>query len=68
MPTRRAFLAAMIPAVAVFGMFWRWLDFEELEALCVHADPDRAIAVFRLKITFPGIRRFEDMPVGVDHC
>jgi len=32
MPTRRAFLAAMIPAVAVFGMFWRWLDFEELEA------------------------------------
>ncbi len=27
MPTRRALVAAMIPAVVVFGIFWRWLDF-----------------------------------------
>ena len=27
MPTRRAFVAAMIPAVVVCGIFWRWLDF-----------------------------------------
>ena len=27
MPTRRAFVAAMIPAFVVFGIFWRWLDF-----------------------------------------
>ncbi len=27
MPTRRALVAAMIPAVAVGGIFWLWLDF-----------------------------------------
>ncbi len=27
MPTRRALVAALIPAVVVFGVFWRWLDF-----------------------------------------
>ncbi len=27
MPTRRALVAAMIPAVIVFAIFWRWLDF-----------------------------------------
>ena len=27
MPTRRAFVAAMIPAVVVFAIFWRWLGF-----------------------------------------
>ncbi len=27
MPTRRALIAAMIPAVVVFAIFWRWLDF-----------------------------------------
>ena len=27
MPTRRALAAAMIPAVVVIGVFWRWLDF-----------------------------------------
>ncbi len=26
MPTRRALIAAMVPAVVVFGIFWRWLD------------------------------------------
>ncbi len=27
MPTRRAFVAAMIPAVVVCGIFWLWLHF-----------------------------------------
>ena len=27
MPTRRAFVAAMIPAVVVCGIFWAWLHF-----------------------------------------
>ena len=27
MPTRRALVAAMVPAVVVFGIFWSWLDF-----------------------------------------
>jgi hypothetical protein len=33
MPTRRAFVAAMIPAVVVGGIFWRWLDFPALLAI-----------------------------------
>ncbi len=32
MPTRRAFVAAMIPAVVVFAIFWRWLGFPMLLA------------------------------------
>ena len=32
MPTRRAFVAASIPAVVVAGIFWRWLDFPVLLA------------------------------------
>ncbi len=32
MPTRRAFVAASIPAVVVTGIFWRWLDFPVLLA------------------------------------
>ena len=27
MPTRRAIVAALIPAIAVSAVFWRWLDF-----------------------------------------
>ena len=30
MPTRRACVAALIPAVVVFGIFGRWLDFRRL--------------------------------------
>ena len=32
MPTRRAFVAASIPAVVVAGIFWRWLGFPVLLA------------------------------------
>jgi hypothetical protein len=35
MPTWRAFVAALIPAVVVCGIFWRWLDFPAFIAIGV---------------------------------
>ncbi len=35
MPTRRACVAALIPAVVVCGIFWRWLDFPAFIAIGV---------------------------------
>ena len=42
------------------------VDLEVLEGVVADADADRAVAVARLEVLLPQIRRLEDMPVAID--
>src|SRR5262249_22778217 len=43
------------------------VDLQILEAVVAHADAQGPVAIGRLEVRFPQIRRFKNVPVAIDH-